>query len=238
MTEAALIPRQSANRSFYRALGISALLHLSLLLLIQPTRWSGPSEVVIQARLVPVRAVTQATEVDEPLQSEPAAAQPSPAVVPPPAPLPTASAPQALAAPPDTAVNPPSSGEARLETASTSAAGRDEATNLPLPEVPVLVDTRWYTAREVERRPEPLGEVLPVYPEEARRRGLQGSVVIALHIDEAGAVHEVEILESTPPGVFDAAVVAAYSQARFQPAARAGRPVRYFGKYRVLFELE
>ncbi len=239
MTEAEPTPAQGGDGSprFYQALAISALLHLMLLVLIQPARWSGPSEVVIQARLVPVRAETQATEVDEALLTDPAAEQPSPEVVPPPAVQPAVSAPPALAAQPDTAISPASSSEPIKETATTAAAERDEAPTLPLPEVPLLADTRWYTAREVERRPEPLGEILPAYPEEARRRGIEGSVVVALHIDEAGEVREVEVLESKPPGVFDAAVIAAYGQARFQPAARGGRPVRYVGKYRVQFEL-
>lgn len=240
MTEAELILAQRGRGKplIYKALAISALLHLICMATIQPARWSGPSEVVLKARLVPVRAETQAVAVDEPLLPEPTHEQTSPEVVAPPAAQPAETAPQALAAPPDTVVSPPSSSEPIRETATTAAAGRDEAPDLPLPEVPLLVDTRWYTAREVERRPEALGEILPAYPEEARQQGIEGSVVIALHIDESGEVREVEVLESNPPGVFDAAVIAAYGQARFRPAARAGRAVRYVGKYRVTFELE
>ncbi|MCS6785916.1 MAG: energy transducer TonB [Thiobacillaceae bacterium] len=107
-----------------------------------------------------------------------------------------------------------------------------------MPQIPVPFDTRWYTAREVDSRPQPLGDVLPTYPEEARALGLTGSVLVALHIDETGEVRAIEILESHPPGVFDEAVRAAYAQARFLPAFRAGRAVRYVGKYRVLFELD
>lgn len=236
MSEAGPFPKQGASMPFYKALGISALLHLGLLMLVQPARWSGPSEVVIQARMVPEQRVTKVAELDAPLLPGPALK--SPAVVQPPVPLPAASAAQAMAALPDTAVDPPSYREPVRQTTTTAAAERDEAPALPQLEVPLLVDTRWYSAREVERRPEPLGEIMPVYPEEARRRGIEGSVMVALHIDETGAVREVEVLESTPPGVFEAAVIAAYGQARFQPAVRAGRAVRYLGKYRVEFALQ
>lgn len=223
-----------------RALLLSAALHLILLVLIRPAPWAAPAEVLLQARLSPVAAPTTPVVVESP---EPPVELPTPlapALQPASAPSPQPPALSQPTPPPasDTGVNPPSPDEPRMETAGSVSAGRDEAPTLPLPEVPLLVDTRWYTAREVERRPEPLGEILPAYPEEARRRGVEGSVIVALHIDETGAVREVEILQSTPPGVFDAAVIAAYGQARFQPAARAGRPVRYIGRYRVLFELE
>lgn len=230
-------PGWDGSPRFYQALAISALLHLMLVVLIQPARFTGPSEVVLEARLVPVQATTPPAELAE----TPPAPSPTPAS----AEAVSPSEPPSPASPTPTTVPPqdnrmvlPPSGEPRAEPVTKAAATRDASPDLPLPEVPLLVDTRWYTAREVERRPEPLGEILPVYPEEARRRGIEGSVVVALHIDEAGEVQEIEVLESNPPGVFDAAVIAAYGQARFQPAARGGRPVRYLGRYRVLFELE
>lgn len=224
------------RRCLRKALIVSALLHLALALLIQPARWTLHRDMVIEARLSPaptrpVEASAAASPVASPEPPAPAAAATQSKE-----PLPPASIPQV--SPPVTGVVPRTDGEPHREAGVTPAVGRDDPSALPLPEVPLLIDTRWYTAREVERRPEPIGEILPAYPEEARRRGIEGSVVVALHIDETGAVREVEVLESSPPGVFDAAVVAAYSQARFRPAALAGRPVRYVGKYRVVFELE
>lgn len=239
MTEAELTPAPGGDGipRFYQALALSALLHLILVVLIQPARWAGPSEVVLEARLVPAQATTPPVERDETPPPGPSPTPASVAALSPSKPLSPAS-PTPTSPPQDNRMVLPPSGEQRAEPVTKGAAMRDDSPALPLPEVPLLVDTRWYTAREVERRPEPLGEILPAYPEEARRRGIEGSVLVALHIDEAGVVREVEILQSTPPGVFDAAVIAAYGQARFQPAARAGRPVRYIGRYRVLFELE
>lgn len=101
-----------------------------------------------------------------------------------------------------------------------------------------MLDTRWYTARQVDRRPELITPTLPVYPEQARSQGIQGSVVVELHIDQFGRVRDIRILASDPPGVFDAAVQEAYGQAQYRPALLDGRPVRYIGKYRVLFELD
>lgn len=240
MTEAERIPvqRRGGKPLIYKAWVISALLHLVLLMLIQPARWSGPGEVVLEARLASAQAKTSPDDVKEvePPQSAPAQPPKQAPIVP----IQTRSVPPPAtpAQSPETEVSAAPPGEPHAEIMTASSAARDEVSNLPLPELPLLVDTRWYTAREVERRPEPMGEIRPLYPEAARQRGIEGSVVVALHIDEAGEVREVEILESNPPGVFDAAVLAAYGQARFTPAARGGQPVRYLGRYRVLFELE
>lgn len=223
---------------FYEALAVSAFLHLILVVLIQPARWSGPHEMVIEARLAPASASTQTVAAQEPLPPEPPPTPASAQALPITLPQSAVSHTSATDPPRDNQVDLPSSVEQHAEPGRLDTAVRDEPPSVPLPEVPLIVDTRWYTAREVDRRPEPTGEIRPVYPEEARRHGITGSVVVALHIDEAGEVREVEILESNPPGVFDAAVIAAYGQARFTPAARGGRPVRYLGRYRVLFELE
>lgn len=108
----------------------------------------------------------------------------------------------------------------------------------PALELPALFDARWYTAREVDSHPKAVGTIRPVYPEAARRQGLQGWVKLRLKIDEQGRVIEVETVEAQPRGVFDAAAAEAFKPARFEPARRQGVPVRYEGLFRVVFELE
>lgn len=103
---------------------------------------------------------------------------------------------------------------------------------------PPLVDTTWYSARQLDVMPKPLGSLQPAYPRQARRDGITGSVVLRLHIDEHGAVDTVEIAESTPPGVFDAAVLKQANGVRFSPGQRDGKPVRATLNVRLRFELE
>lgn len=104
--------------------------------------------------------------------------------------------------------------------------------------VPSMMDLRWYGAREVDSHPKALSQIEPIYPEAARRRGQTGWVKLRLKIDEFGGVKEAEVVEATPAGVFDLATLQAFEQARFEPARKQGRPVRYEGYFRVVFELD
>jgi len=64
----------------------------------------------------------------------------------------------------------------------------------------------------------------PVYPALARRRRLEGRVVVRLDLDSTGAVKEVVVIEPAGYG-FDEAAVAAVERSRFGPAERDGKPV-------------
>lgn len=225
-----------------KALVYSVALHLTLIMLVQPARQAGTVEVVLEARIVavptqPAALPPVATNTEADLHEPPAAEVPIPsdmASTPEPTPTQSARQPTESGSWTDAQAQPAQAGEIKTGEPGVAAAG--PATGLP--EIPVMLDTRWYTARQVDRRPEITTPVLPVYPEEARRRGIQGSVVIEVHIDETGRVRDIEVLEASPPGVFDAAVLDVYGKAEYSPAVLDGRPVRYIGKYRVLFELD
>ena len=63
------------------------------------------------------------------------------------------------------------------------------------------------------------------YPERAKQRGIEGSLVVALHISAEGFVLNSEIIEADPPGVFDDAVLAASKSWTFVPAKYEQKPV-------------
>jgi len=107
-----------------------------------------------------------------------------------------------------------------------------------LPSLPVGIDTHWYLARQVDIHPKAIGSIDPAYPEEARQRNIEGTLKLMLKIDDLGQVQSVEVVEATPPGVFDDAAIAAFRAARFQPALKDGRPVRYQAYMRVDFKLK
>lgn len=114
--------------------------------------------------------------------------------------------------------------------------GTPEASGLP--SLPLGIDTNWYLARQVDKHPKAIGKVEPIYPEEAKRRNIEGSLKLMLKIDDLGRVLSAEVVEATPPGVFDAAALQAFREATFQPAIKDGRPVRYQAYIRVDFKLE
>jgi protein TonB len=228
------------GRRLLKALAVSAILHLALALLIQPARQAGT--VVLQARIAsaPTRPAPPTPTVPEAALSHPPADMtPSPEGKEAPLPLPPELAPsapqQTEPGPAAETPQPPGQGaEPAARDAETTAAGPTTG----LPEVPVIADTRWYTAREVDIHPRPTRPIQPQYPEAARMRGQEGSVVLQLKIDEFGVVREIEVLESSPAGVFDQSSVEAFRAADFYPAQRGGRAVRALVKIRVTYELD
>lgn len=82
----------------------------------------------------------------------------------------------------------------------------------------------YYPARYLHRRPTPLKPIWPDYPESLKDQ--HGRVRILLLINEEGVVDQHRIEVSDPPGMFDAAVVAAFTTARYAPALIAGYQVK------------
>jgi len=206
---------------------LSAALHLCVLLIVQshPAR-PGPRTVIISARLVqastPIPAVrvppvTVPEPVSKPLPVAMTTTQALPAPPVQPSALPVETAPPAGPPPP----------------APTMAAPRQE-----LPSLALGVDSTWYQARQVDMQPRAMGKIDPVYPDDARLLGTEGTLKLKLRIDDLGRVLDAEVVEANPPGVFDRAALEAFRNAHFQPAMREGRPVRIEAYYRVDFKLE
>lgn len=104
------------------------------------------------------------------------------------------------------------------------------------PSIPVLVDTHWYEARQLDAQPRAVTAIRPDYPPEARRRGIEGMVKLRLRIDEYGVVQEAEVEAAEPPGLFDESALAAFRQGKFHAARRDNRPVRAQIYIRVRYE--
>lgn len=197
------------------ALWISLVVHSALIGLIQVAPSGAPAghEIVLQARLDP--AVPP--QVSPPPDTEPdPSLQPSPTLAPtailgaaPPArpPDPPPAAPPAPVAPPPPAAPPAEPARSALVLDS-------------------VVDLTYYTARQLDRQPTARTDIDPVYPAEADQQRQSGSVRVQLKVEADGRVSQVEVVESTPPGVFDASALDAFRTARFTPGQKAGRPVR------------
>jgi len=240
----------------------SLALHLAIAVIFQPAAGSsGRHTVVINARLQPAASpaeqAPESTEVPTEAVTEPEAgpstalltattpspAPPIPQVV---APVRDASATPNTPAPPISAAAPVSVPEASATSAGDTASSpaqpaeklRGGAQSTGLPSLPIGIDTTWYVARQVDHHPKVIGVIEPAYPEEAKRRNIEGSLKLMLKIDDLGRVQSAEVVEATPPGVFDDAALAAFRDARFRPAMKDGRPVRYQAYIRVEFKLK
>ncbi|UNK58082.1 TonB family protein [Pseudoxanthomonas daejeonensis] len=76
----------------------------------------------------------------------------------------------------------------------------------------------------------------PRYPEDAARAYINGKVLLRVAVDAEGRVTDVQVEESTPAGVFDAAAIEAARQWTFEPALQGGKPVA--GQVRVPITFE
>ena len=107
----------------------------------------------------------------------------------------------------------------------------DKATNpanvAPLP-VPLY---------ELDSHPTVIGDVQIPYPEDARSRGIEGTVVLSVLVDETGKVRAVKVI-SGPGAGLDQAAAKAVERIRFRPATRKGQPVAAQITYRYTFLLD
>lgn len=188
------------------ALGLSAALHVAVIVGIgaQAARTSTPSVSVIAARLMPA-------EVD----SSPSVDTPALAEVTPPA--------KADAQP---AASVPVTEEAHIvsEEAPSQAAPAPAAVEVAaLDDVP---DSTHYAAKDLDVYPRLTSALQPAYPELSRSEHIAGWVKLLVTIDERGRVTDAAVVDAFPAGLFEESARAAFLEAAFAPARRAGRAVR------------
>jgi protein TonB len=73
----------------------------------------------------------------------------------------------------------------------------------------------------------PIGgyQVKPRYPESARRRGIEGTVLLKMRITAQGRVEDVQVVRSAGYPELDESAMEAVRRWRFEPARRNGEPV-------------
>ena len=84
--------------------------------------------------------------------------------------------------------------------------------------------------------PELLERVMPAYPEEARRIGKEGRVILRAVIQPDGTIGDLGVV-STPGFGFDEEALQAVRQWRYRPGVQHGRPVSVYITIIVEFEL-
>ena len=93
----------------------------------------------------------------------------------------------------------------------------------------------------VEQQPEPIGglEAIQkriVYPEIAKRAGVQGRVFVKAFVDENGNVVKVELLKGIGAGC-DEAAMEAVKNTKFSPGKQRGKPVKVQVSIPIVFKL-
>lgn len=94
----------------------------------------------------------------------------------------------------------------------------------------------------VEEMPEPVGGIKAiqekiVYPEIAKRAGVEGKVYILAFVDESGSVTKAQVLKGIGAGC-DEAALDAVLKTKFKPGKQRGKPVKVQVSIPVIFKLQ
>jgi len=83
-----------------------------------------------------------------------------------------------------------------------------------------------------------LDKIQPIYPELARKAGIQGKVFLQAIVNDDGSVQNVSVLSCTAPDLgFEDAAIEAVRQWRYKPGEQNGRPVDVFFNVAVDFTI-
>lgn len=96
---------------------------------------------------------------------------------------------------------------------------------------------RYVPPYKVTSLPELLSEVKATYPEEARKLGMEGDVLLKLTIDHTGKVVSAKVVKRAGYG-FDEAALAAVKRFRFKPGLDGGEPITTEINYTYTFLLD
>ena len=100
------------------------------------------------------------------------------------------------------------------------------------------VDDVVMTEDSVDDLPVPIRRMPPPYPARAKAKGITGFVDVSLVIDASGRVSDVQIMEASPPGIFEDGVLATVKSWSFQPAMYQGQAVPIRVRLNLRFEQE
>ncbi len=110
--------------------------------------------------------------------------------------------------------------------------GPSQAVNLPMGPMGVDTDVQVGTGLSLSKNDLasdgdylPIVKVEPIYPQRAQERGIEGFVVVSFTVTVTGAVVDPKVIQSQPPGVFDAAATRAVQRFKYKPRVENGKPV-------------
>jgi protein TonB len=93
-----------------------------------------------------------------------------------------------------------------------------------------------FSIAELDRHPEPVVQVAPVFPFNLKRDAIEGRVMVEFVVDSEGRVMGAVVVDSTHPG-FEEAAVTGVGRWKFRPGQKNGRPVNTRMRVPILFRL-
>ena len=95
-----------------------------------------------------------------------------------------------------------------------------------------------FSLKDLDLVPKLLNNKKPEYPRYAKENRISGSVKLSFVVDKKGNVTNLEVVEATPPNVFEASAMAAASRWKFSPAKKSGDTVQVRMVIVLRFNLE
>ncbi len=129
-----------------------------------------------------------------------------------------------------------------IEIQSTELDVNAEVAAPPPPNEEKKVDEEPQYFVAVEEMPEPIGGIAAiqskiVYPEIAKRAGVEGKVYVKAFVDENGNVTKVVIQKGLGAGL-DEAAMKAVKETKFKPGKQRGKPVKVQVSIPIVFRLQ
>jgi protein TonB len=95
-----------------------------------------------------------------------------------------------------------------------------------------------FNAGDLDTPPAAVVRSIPVYPYKALQRNIEGTVEVKFLVGADGRISDIQILDSQPAGLFDAAVREAVPQWTFRPGVLEGQAVSSWVVTTVEFKLD
>jgi len=119
---------------------------------------------------------------------------------------------------------------------NTELAFEEMVTDEPPPPPPDADDDIIVPFAAVSDRPVLKKRIAPIYPELAKKAGLEGMVTVSVLIGTDGRVEQVKVLKSIP--MLDEAAISAAKQYEFTPAKQRDRVVKVWMAIPIVFKLK
>jgi protein TonB len=226
--------KKNQNKFFSNALGISIALHLLLMFLYIGWSWfTNDEKHVPHIRLHSIAELAPPPSLENQQDMQPVTPPPPSNVVKPnlgvPVPVPDAIAPQLtlpnMNEPQPVAVSNGPASNAPVELHIDQPVAEAD----PSPDDFIDVSDEPHEVQQLEK--------LIVYPEVARRSGLEGKVVVQALIGKDGSVEKVDVLKADYD-LFKDAAVDAMKKAKFTPARQNGTPLKVWITRTINFKLK
>ena len=129
--------------------------------------------------------------------------------------------------------------QAEASALETTGTATEDGNRTAAPSLVVDSDGALPDGKSLKFSPIFLHHPMPIYPEYARRRGINGFVILQFIVDINGRVVEPSVHQANPQGYFETAAIRAIKQWRFSPGRNdKGTPVRCRLQMRIDFILK